>query len=83
MDFKDVILTASESATLAAKHLEKYKCLDTFTRERDKAQCLKFLNILKRNYQLPKDTIVYPNLLIMSGQQVDALEKLLKDNNND
>ena len=44
-----------------------------------KAQCLKLLAFMRKNYQLPKDTIIYPNLLVMSGQQVDELEKLLKE----
>jgi hypothetical protein len=86
MDFKDVILTASESANLAAKHLEKYKCLDTFTRERDKAQCLKLLEWGRIHCQEHYPSLEYiddcPRRFDCPSCMV-IIEKLLKDNNND
>jgi hypothetical protein len=82
MDINDVLLTDEEIKQVYRK--EKFPAIFNFVFEGAiaKAAQLKLLNMLKQNYQLPKDTIVYPNLLVMSGQQVDELEKLLKEAKN-
>jgi hypothetical protein len=82
MDIDKVRLSDAEIAKVChvAIHNNPHWQLDAWGlyMEVAKAAQLKLLNMLKQNYQLPKDAIVYPNLLVMSGQQVDELEKLLK-----
>jgi hypothetical protein len=96
MELNDVILTASESAYLAAKHLEKYKCLDTFGRTRDKAQCRKLLDVLNesckehlvtqkvnsRNSELVFSDR-YSGLILMDCPEcMSEIKKLLKEQND-
>jgi len=78
MNNDDVILTPSERENLCKQCIGYGECDSTICQKHLPLQCLKLLDVLKSHYQLPKDTIVYPNLLVMSGQQVDELEKLLR-----